>query len=204
MSFDRILVPLDGSALAERAVTIAAEIADPQRTQIQLLRAAEAHVRAGGDATAAQVAAVREAERYLGRAARRLERRGFARVSTSVWYGSPAPAIVEAARVGQASVIVMTTHGRTGLRRLVMGSVAEAVVRKSSVPVLVYRGDGAAIEPPDAEPGMAEPGVASEEATHAERPPPRSLAPAPASHRLLPGVACGLRSRRRHGARGRS
>jgi len=53
--------------------------------------------------------------------------------------GNPADEIVELARAEQASLIVLGTHGRTGVSRLLMGSVAELVVRRASCPVLVYR-----------------------------------------------------------------
>ena len=53
--------------------------------------------------------------------------------------GSPAEAIVSLVRDEDVDLIVMSTHGRTGLRRLLMGSVAEAVVRKAPCPVLTMR-----------------------------------------------------------------
>jgi nucleotide-binding universal stress UspA family protein len=53
--------------------------------------------------------------------------------------GSPAETIVELAAAEEVDLIVMGTHGRTGLRRLLMGSVAEAVIREAPCPVLVYR-----------------------------------------------------------------
>jgi nucleotide-binding universal stress UspA family protein len=53
--------------------------------------------------------------------------------------GSPAETIVELAAAEDVDLIVMGTHGRTGLRRLLMGSVAEAVIREAPCPVLVYR-----------------------------------------------------------------
>jgi universal stress protein A len=53
--------------------------------------------------------------------------------------GNPADEIVQLARDEEASLIVLGTHGRTGFSRLLMGSVAEVVVRRSPCPVLVYR-----------------------------------------------------------------
>jgi nucleotide-binding universal stress UspA family protein len=53
--------------------------------------------------------------------------------------GSPAETIVELAAAENVDLIVMGTHGRTGLRRLLMGSVAEAVIRTAPCPVLIYR-----------------------------------------------------------------
>lgn len=149
MKADIILVPLDGSALAERALDTATEIArDNPAATLVLLRAAEAITLPGADPTEAQIAAVQEAETYLEGVARRLGEQGVKQVQTSVWYGPPAPAIVEAARVRNADLIVMSTHGRSGLGRLILGSVAESVLRGTRTPILLIRADEAPVEPP--------------------------------------------------------
>jgi nucleotide-binding universal stress UspA family protein len=147
MKIDKLLVPLDGSPLAEQALTKAVEIADGEGT-FQLVRAAEASTWPGVDPTDEQIRVVREAERYLDDVKRDLAARGVRRVETSVWYGPPAAAIVEAAAVVKADLIVMTTHGRSGLGRLILGSVAEAVLRGTTTPILLLRADGAPVEPP--------------------------------------------------------
>jgi nucleotide-binding universal stress UspA family protein len=77
-----------------------------------------------------------------------LGKRGIDKIQTSVWYGPPASAIVEAARVGKVDLIVMTTHGRSGLGRLILGSVAEAVLRGTTAPILLLRVDGAPVQTP--------------------------------------------------------
>jgi nucleotide-binding universal stress UspA family protein len=144
MELQRILVPLDGSTLSETALPLALDLlADSPTATLQLLRAAEAPVRLGTDPTEAQVRAVREAEDYLRAVAARLTGFGVKGVKTSVWYGPAAAAIVEAAQVGKIDIIVMGTHGRSGLGRLVLGSVAEAVLRATRTPILFVR-DGAA------------------------------------------------------------
>jgi nucleotide-binding universal stress UspA family protein len=149
MKADIILVPLDGSALAERALDKATEIVrDNPAATLVLLRAAEATTLPGADPTEAQIAAVQEAETYLEGVARRLSEQGVKQVQTSVWYGPPAPAIVEAARVRNADLIVMSTHGRSGLGRLILGSVAESVLRGTRTPILVLRAEEAPVEPP--------------------------------------------------------
>ena len=149
MKLDKILIPLDGSKLAEQALTKALEAAqgagDPT---LFLLRAAEATAWPGTDATEEQVRVVGEAQEYLAAVATYLARQGCRKVKTAVWYGSPASAIVEAARVEKADLIVMTTHGRSGLGRLILGSVAEAVVRGTSTPILLLRADGAPVQSP--------------------------------------------------------
>ncbi len=82
-----------------------------------------------------------KAEQYLERIRARLKRRRIA-ARTVVRAGDPAAIIVDRARAEGVDLIALTTHGRTGLRRLLMGSVAEAVLRKSSVPVVLARGRG--------------------------------------------------------------
>ncbi len=147
MSFKRVLVPLDGSTLAESALTRAIEFAGAGST-LMLLRAAEAHTLPGIDPSDAQVEVVREAEEYLAALARRLAEKGLKQVETSVWYGPAASSIVEAARLRKADLIVMSTHGRSGLGRLILGSVAESVLRGTTTPILLLRTEEAPVEPP--------------------------------------------------------
>ncbi|MBI2217725.1 MAG: universal stress protein [Candidatus Rokubacteria bacterium] len=148
MNVGKILVPLDGSALAEAALSRAVDIVrDCPTASLLLLRAAEAPVLAGGDPVEAQVEVVREAEEYLEQVAARARAEGAPEVSTSVWYGPPAPAIVEAAEIAKADMIVMSTHGRSGLGRLFLGSVAESVLRATHTPILLLRPAGAPVAP---------------------------------------------------------
>jgi len=148
MKPERILVPLDGSLLAEGAIQTAAGLARESGAALVLLRAAEAHTLPGADPTDAQVAVVREAEEYLTAVAARLGEEGVKGVETSVWYGPPATAIIEAARLQKGDLIVMTTHGRSGLGRLILGSVAESVLRGTTTPILLLRAPGAPLEAP--------------------------------------------------------
>jgi nucleotide-binding universal stress UspA family protein len=163
MKIERVLVPLDGSDLAESAVTTAGEMARPGIATLILIRAAEAHTFPGVDPTDAQVQVVREAETYLAAMAERLKQQGITKVETSVWYGPAAGAIVDAARARKADLIVMTTHGRGGLGRLILGSVAESVLRGTTTPILLLRAPGAPIEIPreagQARPATERPGV---------------------------------------------
>ena len=148
MKIDKVLVPLDGSPLAEQALARALDVAEGGNPTLLLLRAAEASGWPGLDPTEEQIRVVHEAEEYLSAVQARLADRGVRKVETSVWYGPPASAIVEAARVGKADLIVMTTHGRSGLGRLIMGSVAEAVLRGTATPIMLLRADGAPVERP--------------------------------------------------------
>jgi nucleotide-binding universal stress UspA family protein len=86
-----------------------------------------------------------EAEAYLGQLAARLSDKGLEHVETSVWYGPAGPAIVDAAESGKADLIVMSSHGRSGLGRLVFGCVAEDVLRGTRIPILIVREPGAPV-----------------------------------------------------------
>ena len=148
MRVKTILVPLDGSVLAESALTPAVELARDHGARLMLLRAAEAHTFPMADPTEAQVQAVRAAEEYLAGVRLRLRQEGGDDIESSVWYGPPAEAIVEAARFRRADLIVMSSHGRSGVGRLVLGSVAESVLRGSRVPILLIRPGDAPLDTP--------------------------------------------------------
>ncbi len=148
MKLDTLLVPLDGSTLAEGALPRAAELAVASGARMILVRAGFAHTFPGGDPIEAQVKVVKEAEAYLAGVAARMRAFGVKEVRCSVWYGAPAPAIIEAAIINHVDLIVMMSHGRSGLGRLVMGSVAESVLRGTTTPILLLRETGAPVEVP--------------------------------------------------------
>ena len=148
MKLDVILVPLDGSLLAEAALPRAIDLAKTAGARVLLLRATEVHTILRGDTTEAQTAVVQESERYLDMVKGVLQRQGVDDVETSVWYGHAAESIVEAAATRGASLIVMSTHGRTGLGRLVLGSVAESVLRCTLTPILLMRDAAAPVQAP--------------------------------------------------------
>jgi nucleotide-binding universal stress UspA family protein len=77
---------------------------------------------------------------------KRLEREGRSRIEAHLWYGPPAAAIAEVARAEKVDLIVMATHGRGGLERLVLGSVAESVLRGTRVPILIVRSEGTPVD----------------------------------------------------------
>lgn len=149
MKFDKILVPLDGSLFAEAALPKAVELVrnNPDATLI-LLRAAEATIFPGVDPIDAQVSVAHEAEDYLETVAARLREDGVSGVRTSVWYGAAAPAILEAARMANPDLIMMSTHGRSGIGRLIVGSVAESVLRATPTPIFLIRVEGTPGETP--------------------------------------------------------
>jgi nucleotide-binding universal stress UspA family protein len=147
MKTDRILIPLDGSDTAEAAIAEARQVACADSTFL-FVRAADARIIPGADVIGAQIRAVREAEEYMAALKDKLEKNGMQGIETHVWYGPAGSAIVDAAQAHKVDLIVMTTHGRSGLRRLVFGSVAESVLRGTQVPILLVRPNDAPVEPP--------------------------------------------------------
>jgi nucleotide-binding universal stress UspA family protein len=143
-TYHRVLVPLDGSPLAEAVLPFVSRLARPLGLEIALLRVVPMvtpKIVQGGTRPIILDQGERlreEAEAYLRGVAAGLAADGFP-VSTTVRTGEAAPEIVAGARECQADLIGMMTHGRTGLGRLFFGSVAEAVLRHAAVPVFVVR-----------------------------------------------------------------
>jgi nucleotide-binding universal stress UspA family protein len=79
-----------------------------------------------------------EAEEYLAATAAALRDKGV-RATMDVRRGEPVAEILQGAREAEADLIAMTTHGRTGLGRLLFGSIAEAVLRQAEIPVFLMR-----------------------------------------------------------------
>ena len=139
--FETILVPLDGSKLAEESLGKVKEIIRVHGSKVVLLRVAFALVFPGADPTKSQIQVTEEAEGYLETVKKGLESGGI-RAETVVRYGFPAEEILAHINRGGVDLLAMTTHGRTGPARMVMGSVAEQVMRHSDVPVLLFRASG--------------------------------------------------------------
>ena len=148
MKTNKIMVPLDGSELAEAALVDAFDLAPRDGGVVILMHAVEAHVLPGFDPTLAQVDAVAEAEKYLADLTSQLAGRGTRNIETYVWYGPPAASIIEAASVYKPDLIVMSTHGRSGIGRLILGSVAESVLRGTRIPIFLRRPSGAPVDLP--------------------------------------------------------
>jgi nucleotide-binding universal stress UspA family protein len=165
MKLKTILVPLDGSALAEQALPRAAELSADTGARLVLLRAVEASSMLGTDRVEAEVKLVRDAEDYLAAMSARVTSLGACAVTTSVWYGAAPWAIAEAARVQHADLIVMTTHGRSGLGRLFVGSAAETVLRSTRTPILLLREAEAPIQAKPAEVAPPKPVASAKEAS---------------------------------------
>jgi len=143
--FERILIALDGSPRAEQILSQITRILKREDSELLLLRVVDIPEHAGGMelARALDIPALRRAEReeaqkYVHDLARRLAAKG-AKVHGRIAEGPAAQTILETARAEGATLIAMTTHGRTGVARWLMGSVAEKVARASDVPLLLVR-----------------------------------------------------------------
>ncbi len=146
--YQRILVPIDGSATSERALQEAIKLADGN-AQLRLVYVLEeifpldTEGYAFIDYAALQEAVRLTGERALAQAAEKLRQSGkTAETALPEAKGERiANVIGDDARQWQADLIVIGTHGRSGLSRLLLGSVAEGVVRGASVPVLLVRAE---------------------------------------------------------------
>ncbi len=126
LSFERLLVASDGSVFSEAAWTQALSLAQAMGSTLVGVSVAASNQ----EATAAQ-----DAVRSLEAAA---TKEGIA-LDTMIPVGRPEDGIVNAAAFKQASLIIVGSHGRTGLKRLLMGSVAERVIGLAKCPVLVVK-----------------------------------------------------------------
>jgi universal stress protein A len=137
----KILVPTDFSECAAAAVDYAKGLAEKVGGTLTLLHTYLPMAMAGGDGTMlpdidAELA--QEAQTQMLALRAELEAAGVL-VEQRVVRGPSAETIAQVARAGGFDLIVMGTHGRTGLRHLLLGSVAERVVRLASCPVLTVR-----------------------------------------------------------------
>jgi nucleotide-binding universal stress UspA family protein len=145
-SINRILVPVDFSAHSVKAVRYATTLANKFGARVSLLHVIEDPFVTGAWQAEAFVPNIPEllndlikaARAQLGDMKKQLAAHGFL-VETDVITGQPARAIVEHASTGGFDMIVMGTHGRTGLSHALMGSVAERVVQKAPCAVLTVR-----------------------------------------------------------------
>ena len=137
--FHSILVPLDRSALAEQALGQAAAVARAADAEIHLVLAHEQEPGGGFDDAPWHAAQHDTEESYLRAIADELARGCGVRVSYGVIRANAVDAICTRAREIRANLVVMTSHGRTGLSRAWLGSVADGVMRRSSIPVLMLR-----------------------------------------------------------------
>ncbi len=149
--FKKIVVCLDGSSLAEKILPYVTEGAVRFNTEVVLLRVLDVpSTVAWIEGTTADTEIIteesqhdkKEAEEYLESIAKSMRERDLDVESVVLHRISPDEAILEYAGENDVDIIALTTHGRSGMARALMGSVADSVVRQSRLPVLV-------INPPD-------------------------------------------------------
>ena len=144
--FKRIIVAVDGSEPSDNALATALKLAKEQRAKLRVIHVADILPPAAMGEAYVDVDAYRDAAVGVGReviasalaAARRARVRAEAAVLEIVSHDASG-AIVDEAKRWRADLIALGTHGRTGLARLFLGSVAEGVVRHASVAVLLVR-----------------------------------------------------------------
>ncbi|MFX0203329.1 MAG: universal stress protein [Candidatus Hodarchaeota archaeon] len=153
--FKRILVPLDGSRLSTKALPYAGEIAKRFNAEVVLLQVleptrpsvfidADGYGSAEATEAAIQAAELRDrkkavnARRYLRRQVKKITDMSI-KVSYNIMIGTAGESIVRFCRKEKIDLVVMTTHGRSGFKRAILGSVADEIVREPGVHVLVIR-----------------------------------------------------------------
>ena len=147
MAYKRILVPVDGSPTSARGLREAIGFAKAQKARLQLVHVVDVHnamlagLESGATVADLSTALQRHGRRILAAAATRARKGGVASetVLLETLTGPAAEAIVRQARKWRADLIVIGTHGRRGLKRLVMGSDAEQIVRNAPAPVMLVR-----------------------------------------------------------------
>jgi len=136
--FSRILVPLDGSPTAEAALGMARALLDRVGGDLLLVRVVEVSPRMEADTERVTQSLREQADRYLEEVAFKLASEGVP-ARRLVRVGPVVDTLQDVAKNEGATLVAMSTHGRTGISRWVLGSVAERMIRSSPVPVLLVR-----------------------------------------------------------------
>ncbi len=143
--FKKILVAIDFSNLSEMAMTTAVDLAKDLGADLHIVHIVQIHatnIPEGGMVNIEEIQALEEQsaknnlEKFLQDYGEGLD------ISTTILHGDAAVEVNNVAKEAGADMIVMGTHGRKGVAHLLMGSVAESVLRKSEVPVLCIRKTG--------------------------------------------------------------
>ena len=142
MAFHKILIAVDSEPIAVRAVDVGAELASALRAEIALINVVESALGYPADTGGVPpgeilALAKQDAKKLISNLRRHLSAETI--VMELVPVGSPATEIVRAANDWSADMIVLGSHGRKGVQRALLGSVAEAVMRQARCPVLVIR-----------------------------------------------------------------
>jgi len=145
LHFRSVLLPLDWSPFAEQAVPWAAAIARKARARLRLALVHRSPSPPPLDKSSVRLytkieLALRQSEReYLRRIAATIKEAGAIQLATATLSGAPAQALADYVRETGVDLVVMTTHGRGGLQRAWLGSVADRLVRGLEVPILLVR-----------------------------------------------------------------
>jgi nucleotide-binding universal stress UspA family protein len=137
--FKTLLIPLDGSGLAEQSLGQAAAIARATGAAIDLVTVHQPPAKDGYGAVPGDDRSWSDEHRYLETVASELATGGSIRVSHAMLSGDPEEMIARRAADIEADLIVITSHGRTGFSRMWFGSVADGLVRRGPAPVLILR-----------------------------------------------------------------
>ncbi len=135
--YKRILVPLDSSSLSESALPYAQQFAKAFGARIELVSAVQTNVEAEVPDSITE-AAIKDTKTYLAHIADSLPKDLSPRFQVKTGY--PADVIVDEAKPEDGTLIVMATHGYSGIKRLMLGSVAHKVVQAADAPVLLIPG----------------------------------------------------------------
>jgi len=136
--FKKILVPLDGSKLAEKILPRVEKLVEFCQAEVHLLRVVVSYKIDPKEEKKEREQLVQESWAYLEKIVARL-RKGKVRAFAVVAYGKDAVQICDFARKNRLDLIAMATHGRSGLSRWALGSVADKVLSCSNVPVILFR-----------------------------------------------------------------
>ncbi len=143
--FTTILVPLDGSSVAERALPFAQTLAKATGARLLLVQAALLEPSFDETAPARQAQAMTEARSYLAEIVSRLDPTIV--VETAVLYGDATAAILAVMTSHKVDLVVMSSHGHSGVGRWVIGTVTDRLLRRADVPVLVISAACATVWP---------------------------------------------------------
>jgi nucleotide-binding universal stress UspA family protein len=129
MAYKKILVPLDGSELAEKALPYTKAIAKLKNSQVTLFAVS---------VTTPGSRRTRLLKTYMDVSANSLKTKGI-KVSTAIAYGNVADEIIEYADKNKVELIVISTHGYSGIKRWMLGSVTQKVLYGTCTPVLLIK-----------------------------------------------------------------
>ena len=174
MSLRQILVPHDGSPFARRALSLAVPIAQQHGARLALVQASGLPPRARSGlplpASSGDTADLRRNQAAaLGRLATRLRQRYAIETTFDYREGDVLPQLEQAVVQHQAELVVMATHGRSGVSRFWLGSVAEALLRHLHVPMLLTRTERKYTKTLPEEPIFPRAVIALDGSTHAEQ-----------------------------------